>query len=126
MFHCLPDSAWADGNLAEVAGQDGGTRKSKSTQPRSRLTWDTLYNKYKLNSRIPSPSGNNGEGDNDDDAAWGSDRRVRQGRLLRHLPDAAGARSHDGRRLPPQGKGAPIYDVHELFGFIGPLPLSTK
>ena len=23
MFHCLPDSAWADGNLAEVAGQLG-------------------------------------------------------------------------------------------------------
>ena len=23
MFHCLPDSAWADGNLAEAAGQLG-------------------------------------------------------------------------------------------------------
>ena len=43
MFHCLPDSAWADGNLAEAAGQDGGTQKSESTQPRSQLTWDTLY-----------------------------------------------------------------------------------
>ena len=27
MFHCLPDSAWSDGNLAEAAGQDGGTQK---------------------------------------------------------------------------------------------------
>ena len=23
MFHCLPDSAWADGNMAEAAGQLG-------------------------------------------------------------------------------------------------------
>ena len=29
-------SGWAD-------GQDGGTQKSKSTQLRSQLTWDTLY-----------------------------------------------------------------------------------
>ena len=43
MLHCLPDSAWADGNLAEAAGQVGGPQKSKSTQPRSQLTWDTLY-----------------------------------------------------------------------------------
>ena len=28
MFHCLPDSAWADGNLAEAAGHDGGTQIS--------------------------------------------------------------------------------------------------
>ena len=42
-FHCLPNFARADGNLAEAAGQYGGTQKSKSTQPRSQLTWDTLY-----------------------------------------------------------------------------------
>ena len=30
-FKCSTDSAWADGNLAEAAGQDGGTLKSKST-----------------------------------------------------------------------------------------------
>ena len=29
MFHCLPDSAWADGNLAEAAGEDGGITKIK-------------------------------------------------------------------------------------------------
>ena len=33
MFHFLPQSAWADGNLAEAAVQMGGTPKSKSTQP---------------------------------------------------------------------------------------------
>ena len=43
LFHCLPSSAWADGNLAEAAGQDGGTPKSKSTQPRSQNRWTTLY-----------------------------------------------------------------------------------
>ena len=53
VFHCLPNSAWADGNVAEAAGQlskmvespysVGGTQQSKSTQPRSQLTWDTLY-----------------------------------------------------------------------------------
>ena len=43
VFHYLPDSAWADGNLAEAAGQDGVTQKSRLTQPRSMLTWDTLY-----------------------------------------------------------------------------------
>ena len=32
MFHCLPDSAWAIGNLAEAARQNGGTPKLKSTQ----------------------------------------------------------------------------------------------
>ena len=42
VFHCLPDSAWADVNLAEGAGQDGGTQKSKAAQPRSQPTWDTL------------------------------------------------------------------------------------
>ena len=26
VFYCLLNSAWADGNLAEAAGQDGGTR----------------------------------------------------------------------------------------------------
>ena len=36
---CLPNSAGADVNLAEAAGQDGGTPKSKSTQPRSTSTW---------------------------------------------------------------------------------------
>ena len=49
VFHCLPNSAWADGNLAEVAGQlskMGGTPNSKSTQPRSKSTWDTLYRVY--------------------------------------------------------------------------------
>ena len=29
MFHCLPDSAWPDRNLAEAAGQDGGISQIK-------------------------------------------------------------------------------------------------
>ena len=36
MFHCLPNSGSADWNLADVAGaavKDGGTPKSKSTNP---------------------------------------------------------------------------------------------
>ena len=41
VFHCLPNSAWADWNLAELAGQHG--RESKSTLPRSQTRWDTLY-----------------------------------------------------------------------------------
>ena len=38
VFHCLPNSAWADGNLGRscwAPGQDSGTPKSKSTQPTS-------------------------------------------------------------------------------------------
>ena len=31
LFDCLPNSAWADGNLAEAAGKDGETPKSKPT-----------------------------------------------------------------------------------------------
>ena len=42
VFHCLPNSVWADGNLAEAAEQDDGTHKSKSTQPRSTSRWDHL------------------------------------------------------------------------------------
>ena len=47
MFHCLPDSAWADGNLAEAARQLGKLveHKSKSTQPRSTTTWGALYHR---------------------------------------------------------------------------------
>ena len=52
MFHCLPDFPWADGNLAEAAGQDGGTQKSKSTQPRSQLTWDTLYTEQNVDLQL--------------------------------------------------------------------------
>ena len=34
MFHCLPDSAWADGNLAEAAGQLGKMVEHKNqSQP---------------------------------------------------------------------------------------------
>ena len=47
MFYCLPDSAWADGNLAEAAGQVG---KSWNTQIKVNPTqvYEDLYirNKY--------------------------------------------------------------------------------
>ena len=43
MFHCLLNSAWAQGNLAEVAGQLGMIVEHKVNPTRSQLTWDTLY-----------------------------------------------------------------------------------
>ena len=43
MFHCLLDSAGANGDLAKLTGQDDGTSESKSTQPRSIITSVTLY-----------------------------------------------------------------------------------
>ena len=45
MFHCLPDSAWADGNLAEAARLLGKLVEhiNQSIQPRSMRTWDALY-----------------------------------------------------------------------------------
>ena len=49
VFHCVPDSASADwefGRSGWLAGQDGGTPKSKSTQPRSSSKWDTLYKSW--------------------------------------------------------------------------------
>ena len=33
MFHCLPDSAWADGNLAEAAGQLGKMVEHRNHSP---------------------------------------------------------------------------------------------
>ena len=39
MHHCLPDSAWADGNLAEVAGQLGKMVEHRNlSQPNPGLT----------------------------------------------------------------------------------------
>ena len=46
LFHCLPDSVWADDSLAEWAdqlGKMGGSSKLKSTQLRSACWWFTLY-----------------------------------------------------------------------------------
>ena len=46
MFHPLPGSAWADGNLAELAEQLGKMvehPKTKSIQPRFARRWVTLY-----------------------------------------------------------------------------------
>ena len=42
----MPNSAWADRNLAEATGQlgkMGGIPESKATQYRSASTWDSLY-----------------------------------------------------------------------------------
>ena len=33
MFHCLPNSAWADGNLAERAGQVGKMVEHRNPNP---------------------------------------------------------------------------------------------
>ena len=42
----MPDSAWADGNLVEVAGQLGKMvehRNQRQPNQGLKLTWDTLY-----------------------------------------------------------------------------------
>ena len=36
------------GRSGWAAGQDGGTQKSKSTQPRFQITWDTLWRREDL------------------------------------------------------------------------------
>ena len=51
LFHLLPGSAWADGELAEVAEQAGKWvehHRSESTQPNYLTRWATLYVTYEF------------------------------------------------------------------------------
>ena len=48
MFQCLPDFAWADGNLADwlVRWERGWNSEIKVNPTRSTSTWDALYNPH--------------------------------------------------------------------------------